>query len=597
MSKKEYITYMTNVEKENQLDYLFLQDCMDEILGYSTKRFAFLKKINKLGLYDKACKDNCDEYRNAHTFTNHKNKKETILDARYARAIDISIQARCASLIETQQLDIETKFVKRKKILSKYKKEQKIYHEAFQKESIDRKKINKTNRDKRHEKVSYLLNQITKINNEIIVLENKLQDNLFENIVFGGKYLFKKQHKSGVNFELWKKEWHNRASEIECGGSASEDFGNKQFQLTLSNDQFKDTKQRFNLKVNVPNRLREKYGDKYTLKNIVFPRGEKAILKNVLAHQAYRIALSNYNKNIRTIDKNEDLNDKEKALKFSEFKKPKHVDFGCTTVSFLIKKKKNGKIGIHVTLPRDDVKIISNDEKGVIGVNINHENISMAEIDKEGKLLYSKVFRFNFGHKNSGGYREALINKSIKEIVDYAKSKKKHIVLESLDFFNKKANQLKGLDKNYNRMLHTLAYAKIKERFRINCFLSGVKLIFKYAAYSSFLGKILYAKKLGISVHQAAAYVMARRYYKFDEHFRRREISIIYKEQNCQLIIPEDIFKTQYKGKDATKFWAKTYTWLQNELKAPSRFYNEGEKPLTSLIYQRVITTSQNVVV
>jgi len=298
---KEYITYMTNIEKENQLDHLFLQDCMDEILGYTTKRFSFLKKINKLGKYDKECKDNCDEYRNSHTFTNHKNKKETILDARYARAIDISIQARCASQIECQKLDIEIKFNKRKTLLRKYKKEQKIYYEAFQKPTINKEKINETRRFERNKKVSYLLNSITKINNEIIVLENKLQNNLFENIVFGGKDLFKKQHKSGVNFELWQEEWQNRASEIECGGSASEDFGNKQFQLTLSNEQFKEVKPRFNLKINVPNRLREKYGDKYTLKNIVFPRGEKAILKNVLAHQEYRIALSNYNKNIRVV--------------------------------------------------------------------------------------------------------------------------------------------------------------------------------------------------------------------------------------------------------------------------------------------------------
>ena len=594
MTNKEYITYMTNIENNNQLDYIILQDCMDEILGYTTKRFSFLKKNNELGKYNKTSADN---YRNAHTFTNHKNKKETILDARYSRAIDISIQARCASLIETQQLDIETKILKRKKLLSKYKKEKEIYYEAFQKKSIDRKKINKLIRNKKHKKVAHSLNKVNKINNEIVVLENKLQNNLFENVVFGGKALFKKQHKDGVNFELWKKEWHNRASEIECGGSASEDFGNKQFQLTLSNEQFKDAKQRFNLKINIPNRLREKYGNKYTIKNIVFPRGEKAILKNVLAHQNYRIALLNYNKNIRIIDKNKNLNDQEKANKISEFKKPKHTDFGCTTVSFLIKKKKNGKIGVHITLPRDDVKVISCDEKGVIGVDINHKNISMSEIDKEGKLLYSKVLRFNFGHKNSGGYRDQLINKAIKEIVEYAKSKKKHIVLESLNFFNKKASQLKGLDKNYNRMLHTLAYAKIKERFRVNSFLNGVKINFKYAAYSSFLGKTLYAKKLGISVHQAAAYVMARRYYRFDEHFRKREINIIYKNKSCKLRIPEDIFKKQCQETPATKFWAKTFTWLQNELKAPSRFYNEDGKPLNSLTYQRVITTSQNVVV
>ena len=100
--KKEYITYKSLFKSNNPQDYLFMQDCMSEILQYSTKRFAFLKKKNQLGTYNKK---KCDTYRQSKNFTLNK-KKKNILSARYARAIDISIQAKCALLVELKKLKL-----------------------------------------------------------------------------------------------------------------------------------------------------------------------------------------------------------------------------------------------------------------------------------------------------------------------------------------------------------------------------------------------------------------------------------------------------------------------------------------------------------
>ncbi len=214
----------------------------------------------------------------------------------------------------------------------------------------------------------------------------------------------------------------------------------------------------------------------------------------------------------------------------------------------------------------------------------------MAEINHIGKLLHSKVFRFNFGKHNNSIHREQLINKALNEIVAYAKLKNKHIVMENLDFFEKKSEQIKGLDKDYNRMLHSLPYAKIGERLRINCYDNGVFLDQVSPMYSSMLGKTLYTKKYGISTHEAAAYVLARRYYGIEEYYAVPQIDFTYKDSSCSLMIPVDIMNAQ-STLTTYQFYKKLYSWLSKEFKAPSRFYKQRQ-PLTSSVVQPALTST-----
>ena len=92
------------------------------------------------------------------------------------------------------------------------------------------------------------------------------------------------------------------------------------------------------------------------------------------------------------------------------------------------------------------------------------------------------------------------------------------------------------------------------------------------------LGRTLYTKKYGISVHQAAAYVIARRYYKLEEYYEVPKIEFIYKDKSCSLTIPVDIYKKQDVNKKTktTNFYKALYHWLSNEFKAPSRFYQKA---------------------
>ena len=65
--------------------------------------------------------------------------------------------------------------------------------------------------------------------------------------------------------------------------------------------------------------------------------------------------------------------------------------------------------------------------------------------------------------------------------------------------------------RTYNKMLHLLDYGRYKQLCIDYSATYGVKLILVNPAYTSKIGKQKYMKPLKLSVHKAAAYVIARR--------------------------------------------------------------------------------------
>lgn len=547
-----------------------LNEIMQEWLNYQTNRFAYLKKDNKLGSYNK--KD-CDIYRDLQTFDSDingifKGKKTTKFDARYSRAIDINIQARCSSLLELKKIEIEDKEIKVETINKKINKVQ---------TKIDNVKKNPWFKVKnQYDRISLntLKNKLVILNNKIESLKLDIKEKRFNGIVFGGNNLWKEQRKKHIDIKYWKEKWKNRGDEFECGGSKSEEYGNKKFHLSLSQYSKENPSKRakFDLKIMLPYLVQEEFGKSMTIHDIYFENGEKLILDNVKNHEQYKNDLSNYNKEKKKI---ENIENEELSLKLLSELGEKPSNSHLKSFYYLIKRK-GKKYYCHVTIEKDTIKNVTSDKNGVIGIDINYDNIAFANINRSGKLIYSKVLKFNFGHKNSSSHREQMINQSIKELVQYAKRKKKDVIIEKLDFSFKKSQSMKGneSDVDYNRMIHRLAYAKIKERIRIQCLENGVKLIPINPAYTSMLGRTLYTKPHGISVHEAASYVISRRHFNLKEEYKERKISFLYKDRACEIEIPERIFKEQEKL-TSFKFWAKLYAWMKKEFKAPSRFYKK----------------------
>ena len=98
-------------------------------------------------------------------------------------------------------------------------------------------------------------------------------------------------------------------------------------------------------------------------------------------------------------------------------------------------------------------------------------------------------------------------------MVAYAREVGKPIAIERLDFRRKKA-ALEGESRRYSRMLSSFSYGKIK-----SCFLSrgrrqGVEVHQVNPAFSSIIGRVKFMERYGLSVHQAAALVLARRLFR-----------------------------------------------------------------------------------
>ena len=116
---------------------------------------------------------------------------------------------------------------------------------------------------------------------------------------------------------------------------------------------------------------------------------------------------------------------------------------------------------------------------------------------------------------------EALIGDAVAGVVEYARGVGKPLVIERLDFRQKKA-VLEGESRKYARMLSSFSYGKVKAYFLSRGYREGVEIVAVNPAYSSVVGRVKFMERYGLTVHQAAALVLARRYLGCSERIPRR---------------------------------------------------------------------------
>ena len=97
-----------------------------------------------------------------------------------------------------------------------------------------------------------------------------------------------------------------------------------------------------------------------------------------------------------------------------------------------------------------------------------------------------------------------------------ASESKKLIVIEKLDF-QKKKNSLKEQNKKYARILSSFAYKKIIEMMHSRSWKLKIQTHAVNPAYTSLIGRLKFAKRYGLSIHQAAALTIGRRFMNFSE--------------------------------------------------------------------------------
>ncbi len=152
---------------------------------------------------------------------------------------------------------------------------------------------------------------------------------------------------------------------------------------------------------------------------------------------------------------------------------------------------------------------------GVIGVDINDDHLAMANVNSKGQLIKSWIYDFDLECKTSG-QNDKIIEALVIRLVDIAVKIKKPIVLEKLDTTVSKAESPYGSRKR-NRKLSMFAYRKFISAIESRAAKRGVAVFHVNPAYTSQIGKMKYMKRLGISIHQSAAYTIARRGMGFKE--------------------------------------------------------------------------------
>ncbi len=402
------------------------------------------------------------------------------ISARQFNAIRINLEGKiksCLVVLQDSYLeDLGLKINQRKKEIKKLeglknKSEKKLVALYHKKESLVRltKKYERLKEDKKNKKAR---------------------------LCFGSRKLFRKQFDLKKNnyqsHEEWLSDWQKaRANQFYLIGSKDENMGNQSCITTINAD---DT---MNFKMKVPKALENKYGPYVTFTEIKLNYGKE----DVFAALFENIKRSQLQSKQGKADHGDTYKQHGQALNFR---------FLCDEQGWRVLITVNKQPAKEKASCRD---------LGAIGIDINHDHLALAEINHTGNLVAAQTIPLNTYGK-SHEQAQALIGDAIKAVVALALKKNKPLIIEELDFTQKK-RMLERESKKTARMLSSFSYAAIKKMLQSRAFRYGIEIFTVNPAYSSVIGRVKFSPIYNISVHLAAALVIARRHYGFSESLPR----------------------------------------------------------------------------
>ena len=225
-----------------------------------------------------------------------------------------------------------------------------------------------------------------------------------------------------------------------------------------------------------------------------------------------------------------------------------------------------------VTTQMMEVPVVMDRRRGAIGVDLNADHLAVADTDASGNCLNAwRVPLVTYG-KNTR-QAEAIIGDAVASVVQYAKEVGKPIVIEKLDFRQKKA-ALEGESRRYSRMLSSFSYGKIKAYFLSRGYRQGVEVHQVNPAFSSVVGRVKFMERYGLSVHQAAALVLARRSLGFSERIPRRWVAPIGNGVQVAFTVP-----VRKRVKHVWTYWGAIAGQLRPALAAQHRLGKRRRRP------------------
>lgn len=146
---------------------------------------------------------------------------------------------------------------------------------------------------------------------------------------------------------------------------------------------------------------------------------------------------------------------------------------------------------------------------GAIGVDLNHDHVAVATVDTRGDLERVERIDTHVAHKTAG-QRADIYRHAARAIVDRAQQDGRPVVIEDLDFCDKRRRLREVDDPEAARRLSAFATKAFRAAVVSRARRCGVAVVEVDPAYTSVIGATR-AKKVGITVHQAAAWTIARR--------------------------------------------------------------------------------------
>ena len=256
-------------------------------------------------------------------------------------------------------------------------------------------------------------------------------------LCFGSKRLWRKQHHLEQNgyhsHEEWLRDWQDaRSNEFFVVGSRDETAGCQLCVATVADDGT------LTLRLRMPDCLANQHGKYLVIEGVRFAYGHEQVLAALQSNAEYTAYRRRHG---------------DKAARAT--------DLG-QAISYRFKWDAKGW-RVFVSTQMMDVPVVTDQRRGAIGMDLNADHLAVADTDPSGNCINAwRVALVTYG-KNTN-QAEALIGDAVASVVQYAREVGKPVVIEKLDFRQKKA-ALEGQSRKYSRMLSSFSYGKIKAYF------------------------------------------------------------------------------------------------------------------------------------
>ena len=366
-------------------------------------------------------------------------------------------------------------------------------------------------------------------------------------LCFGSKKLWRKQYDLKANGyasrEAWLEDWRDvRSNEFFVLGSRDETAGCQLCVAAINDDG--------TLTLRMPDGLAESHGKYLVVPNVRFASGHDVVLAALGSNTEYAVYRRKHGEK------------EARATRFGQ------------AISYRFKRDAKGW-RVFATTELPEVEITTDRRRGAIGVDLNADHLAVSETDASGN--YVKAWRVPLvTYGKSHHQAEALIGDAVAGVVGYAREVGKPLVIERLDFRQKKA-VLEGESRKYARMLSSFSYGKVKAYFLSRGYRAGVEIVAVNPAYSSVVGRVKFMERYGLAVHQAAALVLARRYLGCSERIPRRWVCPIGNGVQVAFTVP-----VRKRVKHVWTYWGAITGQLRLALAAQHR--RERSHPVRAVV-------------